>query len=67
MSMPAMTTEEQPTTTGPEVTIEGFLEAAWGIRPGQSRPLIRPVPEPYRYPEGMTEWLYRLWGIGDAR
>ena len=54
-------------TTQPEVTIERFLEALWGIRLGESRPRLQPAIAPYTFEDGVGEWLYRIWGIGDQR
>ena len=42
-------------TTQPEVTIERFLEALWGIRVGESRPRLQPD-----RPQHLRGWRQRL-------
>ena len=65
MSMKAtLLADEMPVE--PEVTVEAFLEALWGIRPTASGPRLRPAPAPHPYEDGMVDWLHRLWGIGEV-
>jgi hypothetical protein len=61
MTLPEMTSTELLEQAG--VTVEKYLETLWGIRPGETRPRLRPVATRYDHGEGVDAWL-GLWGLG---
>lgn len=46
----------------PACTVDGWLYALWGLRPGVSL-RATPAAATHPYPPQIAEWLYHLWGI----